>query len=130
MARKGIYVNGKEIVARYVGDKLVWQKKPALPIQARKIVFENVRSRLHSTFISFDDSDYLHDFRGKLNGKYVLKISINGGQPIDIEPQSQQLEVIINMYINNISDRLKKYCIDNGLTYEYNPVNITFYLKE
>ena len=27
MARKGIYANGKEIVARYVGDKLVWEKK-------------------------------------------------------------------------------------------------------
>ena len=27
MARKGIYANGKEIVARYVGDKLVWQKE-------------------------------------------------------------------------------------------------------
>ena len=26
MARAGIYVNGKEIVARYVGDKLVWKK--------------------------------------------------------------------------------------------------------
>lgn len=27
MAREGIYVNGKEIIARYVGDKLVWQKE-------------------------------------------------------------------------------------------------------
>ena len=27
MARSGIYANGKEIVARYVGDKLVWQKQ-------------------------------------------------------------------------------------------------------
>lgn len=27
MVRKGIYVNGKEIVARYVGDKLVWKKQ-------------------------------------------------------------------------------------------------------
>lgn len=26
MAREGIYVNGKEIVRRYVGDKLVWEK--------------------------------------------------------------------------------------------------------
>ena len=27
MARSGIYVNGKEIVARYVGDKLMWRKE-------------------------------------------------------------------------------------------------------
>lgn len=26
MAREGIYVDGKEIVARYFGDKLVWRK--------------------------------------------------------------------------------------------------------
>lgn len=26
MARSGIYVNGKEIVARYIGDKKVWEK--------------------------------------------------------------------------------------------------------
>lgn len=29
MTRSGIYVNGKEIVARYVGDKLVWRKQPS-----------------------------------------------------------------------------------------------------
>ena len=27
MAREGIYVDGKQIIARYVGDKLVWQKE-------------------------------------------------------------------------------------------------------
>ena len=27
MARQGIYVNGKEIVARYVGNKKVWEKE-------------------------------------------------------------------------------------------------------
>ena len=27
MSRSGIYVNGKEIVARYIGDKLAWQKR-------------------------------------------------------------------------------------------------------
>lgn len=27
MARSGIYVNGKEIVARYVGNKKVWEKE-------------------------------------------------------------------------------------------------------
>ena len=29
MTRSGIYVNGTEIVARYVGDKLVWRKQPS-----------------------------------------------------------------------------------------------------
>ena len=26
MAREGIYVGGKEIIQRYVGDRLVWEK--------------------------------------------------------------------------------------------------------
>lgn len=32
MVRKGIYVNGKEIIARYVGDKLVWRKETAFDL--------------------------------------------------------------------------------------------------
>lgn len=27
MARQGIYVDGKQIIARYVGDKLVWERE-------------------------------------------------------------------------------------------------------
>ena len=32
MARKGIYVNNKEIVARYIGDKLVWEKQKLIEV--------------------------------------------------------------------------------------------------
>lgn len=32
MARAGIYVNGKEVVARYIGDKLVWKKEKWIKI--------------------------------------------------------------------------------------------------
>ena len=37
MARAGIYVNGKEIVARYVGDKLVWKKGVDFPYLAETV---------------------------------------------------------------------------------------------
>ncbi|CAM1665946.1 MULTISPECIES: hypothetical protein [Streptococcus] len=30
MAREGIYVGGKEITQRYVGDKLVWEKRKTI----------------------------------------------------------------------------------------------------
>ena len=32
MTREGIYVNGKEIIARYVGDKKVWEKESRLTL--------------------------------------------------------------------------------------------------
>lgn len=32
MARQGIYVNGKEIIARYVGNKKVWEKEARLTL--------------------------------------------------------------------------------------------------
>lgn len=131
MGRVGIYIGNQEVSERYVGNKLVWQKKTTLPIQARKIVLENVKVKLYSTFISFLDIYHSHDFHGKFNGKYVLKISVNGGQPIDLEPKSQQFELTTyNMYINNMSAKLKQYLLDNGVTYEYKLMNITFYLKE
>ena len=41
MVRKGIYVNGKEIVARYVGDKLVWRK--AVDVQIAYMKAEHIQ---------------------------------------------------------------------------------------
>lgn len=52
MTRSGIYVNGKEIVARYVGDKLVWKK-------SREKLFTTI-SYYKPWFHSFAiDSDYV-----------------------------------------------------------------------
>ena len=46
MARKGIYVNGKEIVARYVGDKLVWKK--GVDFQIANISATNIQYNQYS----------------------------------------------------------------------------------
>ena len=125
--RLKIMIGNREVAKRYVGSKLVWEKKPTL----RKIALENVPASLYSSFIALRDINNLHDFKGKFNGKYVLKISVNGGQPIDLEPESQQFELSkYSMYINNMSNKLKQYFLDNGVTKDYKPINITFYLKE
>lgn len=46
MARAGIYVNGKEIVARYVGDKLVWKK--GVDFQIANITATNIQYNQYS----------------------------------------------------------------------------------
>lgn len=72
MARKGIYVNGKEIVARYVGDKLVWRK--AVDVQIAYMKAEHIQ---------YNDYSLL----SIVNGRFVqlrqaifynVKIVING----------------------------------------------------
>ena len=51
MARSGIYVNGKEIIARYVGDKLVWEKEVVI---ARTAVFDGYATLYkHESFLRF-----------------------------------------------------------------------------
>lgn len=49
MTRQGIYVNGKEIVARYVGDKLVWRKEQWVKVKSFNFYYYNY-SRDYSTY--------------------------------------------------------------------------------
>ena len=49
MARQGIYVNGKEIVARYVGNKLVWKKNQWVKVKSFDFYYYNY-SRDYSTY--------------------------------------------------------------------------------
>ena len=77
MVRKGIYVNGKEIVARYVGDKKVWERKL---IQSAH--FENFNDWVtngESTLVrnvfnyntQADQQDYDYQaVKAKINGKF------------------------------------------------------------
>ena len=51
MAREGIYVNGKEIIARYVGDKLVWQKSREKLLTT--INYKNSWSRSYDLYNSY-----------------------------------------------------------------------------
>lgn len=78
MVRKGIYVNGKEIVARYVGDKLVWER-PLI----QSAHFENfydwitdgeaniVRNVITTQTSGEQPQDYDYEaVKAKINGKY------------------------------------------------------------
>ena len=72
MAREGIYVDGKQIIARYVGDKLVWRKAVDVQIAYMK-----------AGHIKYNDYSLL----SIVNGRFVqlrqaifynVKIVING----------------------------------------------------
>lgn len=72
MAREGIYVDGKQIIARYVGDKLVWRK--AVDVQIAYMTAEHIH---------YNDYSLL----SIVNGRFVqlrqaifynVKIVING----------------------------------------------------
>lgn len=72
MAKEGIYVDGKQIIARYVGDKLVWRK--AVDVQIAYMTAEHIH---------YNDYSLL----SIVNGRFVqlrqaifynVKIVING----------------------------------------------------
>ena len=72
MVRKGIYVDGKEIVARYVGDKLVWRK--AVDVQIAYMKAEHIQ---------YNDYSLLSIVKGRFVQLrqaifYNVKIVING----------------------------------------------------
>lgn len=62
MVRKGIYVNGKEIVARYVGDKLVWKKSAGQWTLVKNFGFSaNYYTNDYSTYtsVTMETSQYM-----------------------------------------------------------------------
>ena len=61
MVRKGIYVNGKEIVARYVGDKLVWKKSQSWTL-VKRFTFNSSRYTRESsnTMARLETSQYMY----------------------------------------------------------------------
>lgn len=42
MAREGIYVGGKEVVERYIGDKLIWKKYRFRIVNALSLTISNI----------------------------------------------------------------------------------------
>ena len=72
MVRKGIYANGKEIVARYVGDKLVWRKSVDFQIahmKAERIHYNDysLLSIVYGRFVQLREAMF-----------YNVKLVING----------------------------------------------------
>ncbi len=87
MARTGIYVNGKEIVARYFGDRLVWKKNKEITILSSgryRISGEWNRTAYCWCYITKEMSQK-YPANELQNGLKILLYSTDSPQPIAIE---------------------------------------------
>lgn len=76
MARVGIYVGGKEIVRRYVGDKLVWQKwkwRQIMEVTRRDEIATSTSESVRALYITrnFVVGSDTQIYTGKGNSGYV-----------------------------------------------------------
>ena len=83
MARVGIYVGGKEIIRRYVGDKIVWRKAYYTQVYSGLYGVEiNERQGLEKEFKIYGDGfhglvGHLGEGGIELNGKIALFNSLD-----------------------------------------------------
>ena len=110
MTRKGIYVNGKEIVARYLGDKLLWER-PLIQtahfenfydwiIDGEANIVRNVITSNTSGAQQQPDYDY-EAVKAKINGKYY---DLKGARTIVINMGSYLVHRFVIIFKNQ-SDR-------------------------
>ena len=110
MTRKGIYVNGKEIVARYLGDKLLWER-PLIQtahfenfydwiIDGEANIVRNVITSNTSGAQQQPDYDY-EAVKAKINGKYY---DLKGARMIVINMGSYLVYRFVIIFKNQ-SDR-------------------------
>lgn len=69
MAREGIYVGGKEIIQRYVGDRLVWEKVRFELVGTFSCFM--VKNEYEKTITVYFKNNY--DLNTLVNGIYYLK---------------------------------------------------------
>ena len=69
MAREGIYVGGKEIIQRYVGDRLVWEKVRFELVGTFSCFM--VKNEYEKTITVYFKNNY--DLNTRVNGIYYLK---------------------------------------------------------
>lgn len=92
MARSGIYVNGKEIVARYVGDNLVWKKKVLTEIVELSLVTFSANDYGFSTVIHGEYTHLRQDtfynvtlvIDGRTFSHVAKEVVLKNGNPIAI----------------------------------------------
>ena len=118
MARSGIYVNGKEIVARYVGNKLVWKKSPSWTL-VRQFTYN----------VSYYNRESI-DTMAKMNVRQYM-----GGSPPTLSSSDQYPDIlnsaygeykIIFPYLNNLEFVLAGITITNTPRRRYNDLSVLF----
>lgn len=130
MARKGIYVNGKEIVARYFGDKLVWRKEKWIEVASFGDIEEwqtygDIILRRVSNVRHIEKPDPFIDYgatKAKINGKMY---DIQGAQSI-----SEQVDYGDGELTRHIDMIIFHNRIQRDEAYNMHPTRIQLYKKE
>lgn len=71
MAREGIYVGGKEVVERYLGDKLVWKKYRFRIVKDLSLTISNINYQSANLDCS---TKFWYRYIGLNSGYYYLRI--------------------------------------------------------
>lgn len=71
MAREGIYVGGKEVVERYIGDKLIWKKYRFRIVNTLSLTILNINYQ--SATLDFY-TRFSYRYVGLNSGDYYLRI--------------------------------------------------------
>lgn len=71
MAREGIYVGGKEVVERYIGDKLIWKKYRFRIVNTLSLTILNINYQ--SATLDFY-TQFSYRYVGLNSGYYYLRI--------------------------------------------------------
>ena len=74
MAREGIYVGGKEVVERYIGDKLVWKKYRFRIVNTLSATL-NCYTRFSYRYVGLKSGHYYLRIEEKFVKVYVYKLS-------------------------------------------------------
>ena len=108
MAREGIYVGGKEIIQRYVGDRLVWEK---------------VRFELVGTFSCFMvKNEYENTISVYFRDYYALDTLVNGIyylKSIEYRLKYPFLKTVLS----RVTNRLAKLSFEKNSDYVYGYYN-------
>lgn len=116
-------LGSREIVKRYIGDRLVWKLDPL-----QKITIVGIETKLYGRFIAFR----VNDHSSKFNGKVIKKIHIDGAKEVLRIPSNSQTPQLSgsSMYINNINEDIKRYFSENGASSsDFKFMNIIFFVE-
>ena len=130
MAREGIYVGSKEVIQRYVGTRLVWEKIRFELVGTFSCFM--VKNEYEKTITVYFKDDY--DFNTLVNGVYYLK-SIESGikYPFVKTVLSKYASISVKLSFEKNSDYVYGYYnwIQKGSVepQEYTYIDIPFYKK-
>lgn len=129
MAREGIYVGGKEIIQRYVGDRLVWEKVRFELVGTFSCFM--VKNEYEKTITVYFKNNY--DLNTLVNGIYYLKSREYGLKYPFVKTVLSKGSFSIKLSFEKNSDYVYGYYnwvpLGGNKPQEYTYIDIPFYRK-